>query len=438
MCKNEIVKVLLLGSGSKEHVLAWKLWCSEKYKDAEIIAIPGNLALGNRIECLNIPLDDINRLIEISIARQVKLVVVGESKLFSKAIVDRFQAHGIKIIGPSYAAAQIEWSQDFGKKLMIDNNIPCARFVSFNNLPMAQAYLQTCKFPLRIRTDLQFNKPFSSIPVQELNRANKILQQLFKKKLFSQEETKVIFEEIIEGFEFTINVIADGKEAVSLVPVQSYRDSEIGIDMGAYGPSSILNADLLTEIRESIINPTIHALQNMNSPYSGFLAFDIALDSNDAMKPKLIQYRTSLLDSDAQVVIPLLDEDLFEILLATANNDLSHYYSGFHRFLGSALTVNVHANDQIHDIPAEVQTIEILGNLDEELGSLNTSLDALPIVFYGKRKSTEKHSSEEEVFGATAVANNLVDAQILAYRIADKIQIPSKYYLKDIGDQGMI
>ena len=430
------MKVLIIGSGSKEHVLTWKLWCSEKYRDTEIVLVPGNLALAGSVECLDIKIDDIDRIVDIAIARKVNLVIIGEAILFSQGIVDKLQAEGIKVVGPTKVAAQIEWSQHFAKQLMIENQIPCAKFVSLSGLAMAQAYLLTAKFPLRIRSDLQFEKNFNSTIVNNKEQALAILQKLFKKKLFSKIEPTIILEEVVEGYEFTINVIADGKRALSLVPVQSYRDD--GSDMGAYGPSSMIDLRILSTIRESIINPTIDVLAKMGRAYSGFLAFDIVLDRNDNFNPKLIQYRTTLLDSDAQVVLPLLDEDLFELLTASATGDLSLYEAGLHRFLGSALSVNVHANDRLYDLPPEVQTIELLHDLNNQLNIMRANLDAVPIIFYGKKRQSGSKNSEDEVFGATAVASNLVDAQILAYKIADSIALPSKYYLKDIGDQGML
>ncbi len=440
---------MLIGSGSKEHALIWKLLASEKYNDLEIIVAPGNLALSRIAECLDIDINDVDRLLDIAIARNISLTIVGEARLFTKGIVDRFREAGKLIVGPTQAAAEIEASNYFAKDLMYSRNIACPRFVCLDNLNVALAFLNSVSFPIKIRLDREFDGHEFLQLATDFKEARRILKQMFKQKFLSRNLPRVVIEECIEGHEFTINTICDGKNALMLPPVQAYRNyndtTEGYYDMGAYAPTPVLTDSLMKRIRHEIINPTMDALRDLSDPihdraYTGILAFDLVLDTNDAFKPKLLQYRSVLADSDAQVVLPLLDEDLYEVLASSANSDLSFYKDGFHKFSGSALAVNIVAGDSFAGIPGQIHNLEVLESINERLEAKYGSLNGIPLVFYGLtgRKDKDSAGVEAEVFGATAVAENLLDAQILAYKLADTISVPSKYYERNIGDQGMI
>lgn len=437
------MKILIIGSGSKEHAIIWKLISSEKYKDIEIILAPGNPVLSKLVECIDVDINDTDRLLEIAIARNINLTIVGEAKLFSKGIVDKFRQANKNIFGPTMLAAQIESSNIFAKDLMIRHHIPCMRFAAFDNLNLALAYLNATEFPVKIRPDKVFEEELPAYIAEDFKDARRILKELFKQKFLSnQANNKVIFEEIVTGYNFTINTICDGKRALSLPPVQGYRDFESDFfDKGAYAPTPILSDRIMFKIRNEIINPTITALHKEGIDYTGLLAFDIVLNLNDEMKPKLIQYRTFLTDSDAQVTLPLLDEDLYEIMSSSANLDLSYYKDGFHKFLGSALAINIfNENGSEPSFGPEHTNIDLLNILNEEMDNLQGVIKGIPLIFYGT-KPIEKHSrkiAETEIIGATAVAETLVDAQILAYKLADSISIPAKTFSRDIGDQGMI
>lgn len=432
------MKVLLIGSGSKEHAIIWKLLSSEKYRGLEIITVPGNQALAKITECIQVDTNDIHRLLEIAIARNIHLTIVGEPRLFNQGIVDLFKKNGKLILGPTKAAAQLEASNAFAKDFIYRNEIPGSRFVCFDNQVIAEAFLERATFPLRICADNQFQENKAAKIVGDSVEAKKILKTMFKTKFLSRKISKVIFEEVLEGPKLTINTICDGNRGLSLLPVQPYRDNcqvDSYHDMGAYAPTPILTGDLMKEIREKIINPTIEALKKEGRAYTGLLAFDLILDTKNQLSPKLLNYRTCFADSDAQVVLPLLDEDLFELFLAAANNDLSFYQEGLHKFLGWALAVNVIAADSVAGYRQNLGALDLINN---ELGEISQSFSGIPLVFYGLTGAKKSHEKESEIFGATAVAENLLDAQILAYKLAGKITVPSKYYEANIGDTGMV
>jgi phosphoribosylamine--glycine ligase len=438
------VKILVIGSGSKEHALVWKLLASEKYRDLEILAIPGNKALRKFVQCVeDVDINDINRILEIAIARQIHLTIVGESKLLAKGIVDKFQAAGKLIFGPSISAAEIESSNVFAKDFMMRHNIPSARYACFDQLNMALTFAGTVEFPIGIRTDKKFENEKSYFIAEDLKEARAILKELFKQKFLAVEKPRITIEELIEGHQFTLNFICDGKRALSLLPVQGYRDPQnldIYFDRGAYAPSPLITDQIMYKIRHSIINPLISGLEQEGRPYSGILALDLALDIKDRLQVKLIQCRTNFADSDAQVVLPLLDEDIFEVYSASANNDLSSFKDGFHKYLGSALSVNIVNESEFINPLNQLQNSYMLDEINEHMDKLSSHLSGIPLVFYGTKSSSTspREKSHAEIFGATAVAESLLDAQILAYKLADTLALPSKSFKKDIGDQGMI
>ena len=435
------MKVLIIGSSSKEHAIIWKLLASEKFKDIEIVACPGNSALSKVVECIDIDTDDIDRLLEVAIARNINLTIVGEAKLFSKGIVDKFRLAQKAIFGPTKAASLIESSNLFAKKLIIDNNIPSSKFVAFDHLDIALAYINSCNFPVMIRSDKIYESEIPAVTAEDFKTARRLLKEMFKTKFLSKDTPKIIIEEVIDGHEFTINTICDGARALSLPPVQAYRDNEMDhySDRGAYAPTPILNDNLMYKIRTMIIDPIMKALKDCGRAYTGLLAFDIALDLKEGLRPKLIQLRTSLADSDAQVVLPLLDEDIFELFMASAKSDLSFYKDGLHKFLGSALSVNIVAGDRTEDL-SPIHSLALLENLNNEITNLQGTINGIPLIFYGTRtiEKASRKLGQAEIFGATAVAESLLDAQILAYKLADSISLPSKSFERDIGDHGMI
>ncbi len=438
------MKILLIGSGSKEHALVWKLLASEKFRDLEILAIPGNKALRKFVQCIeDVDINDINRLLEIAIARQINLTIVGESKLLAKGIVNQFQEAGKLIFGASAQAAEIESSNVFAKDFMIRHNIPSARYACFDQLNMALTFVSTVNFPIAIRVDKKFENEKSFYVAEDLKDARQILKDLFKQKFLVVEKPRVTIEELIEGHQFTVNFICDGQRALSLLPVQGYRDPQnldIYFDRGAYAPTPLITDQIMYKIRHYIINPLIRGLAQEGRPYSGILALDLALDIKDGLQVKLIQCRTSFADSDAQVVLPLLDEDLVELYSASANNDLSSYKDGLHKYLGSALAVNIVNEAETINPLNPLQGNYMLDEINEHIDRLSSSLSGIPLVFYGTKTSTisPHEKAHAEIFGATAVAESLLDAQILAYKLADTLAIPSKSFKKDIGDQGMI
>lgn len=417
---------MIIGSGIAEHVLAWKLLASEKYRaDIEIIACPGNKVLSKFSECLDLDIKDIDRLLEIAIARKITLTIVNDSNLLQQGIVDKFRAAEQAIVGPSSRATFITQSHCFAKNFMISNDIPCPRFAIFDNLEIALAYLNSAKFPLRIRED--DSQKISHI-AENPEQGSEILSKLFKQKFLSMTKNKILLEEIIESPIFTINVFSDGKQALLLPPMQNYKSKDLNNDNGAYAPTPLLNDKTIAKIKKDIIQKVLDCLRKEDRAYTGILAFDLVLENNDF---KLMELRSGFGNSDAQVCLPLLDEDFYELMLASAKDNLSHYKDGLHKFAGFALAINI-TNTQ----PSKPNLIQ---DLEAEIEKQNNSFDGIALLYYGNKYHPEDPKLiTTEIFGASAVAQTLVEAQILAYKTVSAIDLPTKIYEKNIGDQGLV
>jgi phosphoribosylamine--glycine ligase len=308
---------------------------------------------------------------------------------------------------------------------------------------MALTFVSTINYPIAIRADKKFESEMPYSIAQDLKEARKILKELFKQKFLAVGKSRVTIEEMIEGHQFTINFICDGSRALSLLPVQGYRDpldQDIYFDRGAYAPTPLITDQVMYKIRHSIINPLMQGLQDDGRPYTGILALDLAMDIHDGLQVKLVQCRSNFADSDAQVVLPLLDEDLYEVYSASANHDLSNYKDGLHKYLGSALSVNIVSETGLVNPANPMQGNFMLDEINEHIDRVSANVAGIPLVFYGTKSTllTHRERAHAEIFGATAIAENLLDAQILAYKLADTLALPSKSFQKDIGDQGMV
>ncbi len=461
------MKILILGSSASVHSILWKLCQSEKYP-IHIILAPANFELISElrskgsektIECLDTDIYDIERLSEIAMVRGIDLCIPCEAELYELGIVDKFRELGLSILGPKKASARLESSRFFARELMYEANIPAPKYAAFDNIHMAKAFLPSIKIPSVLRADNPFGMETSSIIAREPSQAEAFIESYFGD--FSQKSARVIIEEYIEGPLYSIATICDGEQALSLPIVQSYRD--LDLDLGGYAPAPELNDTVMFAIRQQIIDPCIAAMKAHQSPYTGFLVFDVVVLSHRE-KPSLeskvveetnldtqlelylVQVRSCLNDTEAHVIMPLLDEELCELLKASARADLSYFADGLHRYPGSALNINL--IDEAEDRAEEELIKEKIHNSIKEMSA---SLNAAALIFEGSSNMTTKaklrklsvsgeQNTGKKILSTTAVAETLIDAQILAYKMAETASSlsPNVKYKRDIGDQGML
>ncbi len=434
------MKILVIGSSAREHAIVWKL--QQSHKNLEILCSPGNAGIAEVTECLNVAETDIDRLVELALVRKVDLTIVGSPQALAMGIADRFKAQHLRVFGPSKEAAELDWSRYFAKEFAFRHKIPSPKYASFDNKQMALVYAESQKFPCLIKSDGLRNEGSMTI-VNSKEEATLAVEKYFP---FGN---RVIIEEYLEGQEATVITICDGSFALSLPPAQDHtnaQDGDLGPatdGMGAYAPNPVISTALMQKIRYSIIDPTVNGMRMEGKPYMGALSFNLIIDKNDDVK--LVDYKSSFTDPETQVVLPLFDEDLAEVCLASAKEDLSAYQEGFHKFLGSALCVNlVSAGYPENCEKGKLIDFSHLNEKDPSLtgapGELEQVLKAKSLIFHGAtRKIGDAFMSDGgRVISATAVAENLVDAQVLAYKLAEKIDFDGKHYRRDIGDSGMV
>lgn len=441
------MNVLVIGSGGREHAICWKLHQSSHVK--QIFCSPGNAGIAEIATCVPVPPTDIERLAEFAIVQKIDLTIASMDEPLARGIVDYFRKKGLRIFGPTKEAAKLEWSKYFAKEFMLRHNIPTASYACFEQKEFALAYAKSQKPPIVVKADgLALGKGVTV--AQSFEEAKIAIHNCFDGK-FGPAGEKVVIEEFMRGHEVSVFAISDGKDAVTLVPAQDYKrlyDGDSGPNtggMGAYAPVPFMTGELIGQVKEEIIMPTIKGMEKEGNPYHGILYCGLMV--TDESKIKVVEFNSRLGDPEAQVVLPLLDEDLFEICWAVTEGDLGKYKEGFHRLGGAALCVVIASDGYpenyqkgiLIDFSKLNEPVEIVSGKNPQ--TLEAILRAKGIIFHaGTARDADGRlvSNGGRVLGVTALADSLLDAQVLAYKLCERIDFEGKYYRKDIGDKGMV
>ena len=317
------MKILVVGSGAREHTLVWKLAQSPKVKD--IYAAPGNAGTAQIAHNLNISSTDIESLAKAAQDKGVELVVVGPEAPLADGIVNYFQRIGIPIFGSTKAATEIESSKVFAKELMQKYNIPCARSASFSIYTQAKEYIQKQTLPIVVKADgLAAGKGVTiadSIP-----QALDALDEIMKSRAFGTAGDRVVIEECLSGEEMSAFAFSDGTTVIPMVAACDYKrvyDGDQGPNtggMGSYSPPHFFNPILARTVKETIMEPTIKAMAQEKRQYKSVLYSGLMVTSNG---PKVLEFNARFGDPEAQVTLPLLKTDLTDILVAVINGNLN-------------------------------------------------------------------------------------------------------------------
>lgn len=441
------MKVLVIGGGGREHAICWKLKQSSHVK--EIYCAPGNAGIAELATCVDIKPTDIDRLAELAIVQNIDLTIVGMDDPLALGIVDYFKKKNLRIFGPTKDASKLEWSKYFAKEFMLRHGIPTAGYASFDNREFALAYAKSKELPLVIKADgLALGKGVTI--ARTLEDANIAIHECFDGK-FGEAGNRVVIEDFIKGQELSIFAISDGENATLLVSAQDYKklyDGDEGPNtggMGAYAPVPFATPELLGKIKEEVIDPTIKGMKEEGYPYEGVLYAGLMIDEKGNLN--VIEYNSRFGDPEAQVVLPLLDEDLFEICWSVTEGDLGKYKEGFHRLDGASLCVVIasggYPKKYQKGIPIDFsrlnEPVEVISGKNPQ--KLESILKAKGVIFHaGTARDTDGRlvSNGGRVLGVTAIADTLLDVQVLAYKLAERIDFEGKYYRKDIGDRAMV
>ena len=412
------MNVLLLGSGGREHALAWKLAQSPALE--KLWAAPGNPGIAEYAELADIPVSDHRSIIDFCLRHSISFVVIGPEAPLVAGLADNLRTMGIHVFGPNKAAAQLEGSKGFTKDLCARENIPTAAFAKAESRDGAIAALDDFGLPVVIKADGLAAGKGVTVALSRLEAEEAILA------IFEEPGASVVIEEFLEGEEASLFVLTDGETILPFGSAQDHKrvgDGDVGPNtggMGAYSPAPVLTPELEARAIETIVRPTVEAMARMGSPYSGVLYAGLMLTAEG---PKLIEYNARFGDPECQVLMLRLEEDLLELMVATARGELAGRAAP--RFSeGSALTVVMAANGY----PGTPESGGAIGGIHaaETTGArvfqAGTRMEGETLVANGGR-----------VLNVAASGRNVREAQAAAYKAVDAIDFPTGFFRRDIG-----
>ncbi len=416
------MNVLLIGSGGREHALAWKLAQSPLLET--LYAAPGNPGIAEHASLAGVDINDHAAVVAFCRDVKIDLVVVGPEAPLVAGIADALKDAGIKVFGPTAAAARLEGSKGFTKDLCADYDIPTAAYGRFNNAPKAKAYVRQCGAPIVIKADgIAAGK--GVVVAMTLQEALDAVDACFE-GAFGAAGAEVVVEEFLEGEEASVFCLCDGKMALPFGTAQDHKrvgDGDEGPNtggMGAYSPASIVSPDIQAQIMREIIDPTMRGMAEKGCPFSGVLFAGLMLTRDG---PKLIEYNTRFGDPECQVLMMRLKDDLLPILSAAAEGDLDGFTP---RWSGDKALTVVMAADGYPETPLKGTVIRGIGAADLQarvkVFHAGTALQGGEIVASGGR-----------VLNVTATGLTVREAQERAYAGVDEIDWPEGFCRTDIG-----
>ena len=420
------LKILVIGSGGREHAVVWKISRSKKVK--KIYTAPGNPGTAKLAENIGIDASDINGLIKFAKEKKIDLTFVGPEGPLIDGIVDKFTANKLAIIGPSKKAAAIEGSKIFAKKMISKYGIPTAKFQVFTDYKKAVFYVQSQKYPLVLKADGQcFGKGVKVAKNKE--EAQDFLEKLLVQKIFGQSGNKVIIEEYLEGPEISFMLATDGDNFVSLIPSQDHKrvfDKDTGPNtggMGAFAPLPFVGKKLIKRIEKEIVIPALMAMKKEGYPYKGILYPGLILTSQG---PKVLEFNCRFGDPETQSVLSLLKTDIIDLFQAIIKGKIDKLKLSWHT--GYAVCVVLSADGY----PGKYQKGQQIRGLEKIKNAF---------VFHsGTKESVNKIvASGGRVLGIAARGNSLKNAIKNAYKSIGKngIHFSGMHYRKDIGQKGL-
>ncbi|MEO0071276.1 MAG: phosphoribosylamine--glycine ligase [candidate division WOR-3 bacterium] len=419
------MKVLVVGSGGREHALVWAL---TRFKH-KVFCVPGNFGISRMAECEDIYPLDIPGIISFAQKKKVDLTIVGPEAPLVAGIADEFEKKGILLFGPKASAACLEGDKAFAKHLMERYEIPTARFTVFEEFEQADDFLKKGKFPLVIKASgLAAGKGVSVVNSYE--EGVNFLKSSMKEGKFGEAGKKVVIEEFLSGEECSIIGLCDGKKVYFLLPSQDHKrllDDDKGPNtggMGAYAPVPAVTQDVLNRIVAEVFQPLLTAFEKEGIDYRGAIYAGIILTSSG---PKVLEFNCRFGDPETQAILPLLEVDLAQICFECALGNLSNPAPPVSTAKRWAVCVVAAAPGYPGDYQKE---LPISGEL---IGGENT------IVFHAGTKLIDGKivTSGGRVLGVTGLGETLAEAQERAYYGIGLIHFPNMHYRHDIGAKGL-
>ena len=423
------MKILVVGGGGREHAIIKKL--KESPKVTELFAAPGNGGIAEDAVCVDIKATDVDAIVDFATKEKMDYVVVAPDDPLVLGMVDALAEKGIPAFGPRKLAARIEGSKAFSKDLMKKYGIPTAEYEVFEDATRAMEYIQSKgKYPVVIKADgLALGKGVLICETEQ--QAQDGLKRMLEDKIFGNSGSRVVVEEFLTGPEVSVLSFTDGKTIKPMVSSMDHKralDSDKGLNTGGMGtiaPNPYYTPEVAQQCMDEIFLPTIRAMEQEGCPFTGCLYFGLMLTPNG---PKVIEYNCRFGDPETQVVLPLLQGDLLEIMLATTNGTLEQTPVEFAQ--SSAACVILASGGY----PQKYATGKIISGLEK--GQL---ANKSALVYHAGTKQTPEGlaTSGGRVLGVTAVADTLQQAIQKAYTAAENISFEGMHFRKDIGQRAL-
>ena len=421
------MQVLVIGSGGREHALAWK--SAQDNSVTKVFVCPGNAgtALEQKLSNISIDANNFQAIEDFCIKENIGLVIIGPEQPLVNGLADYLQSKGIKTFGPSQASAQLEGSKTFSKDFFIKYGIPTAAYASFDNYTAAKDYINDIEYPTVIKADgLAAGK--GVIICNNKEDAVEALESIFKDQAFGEAGSRVVIEDFLEGEEASFIAVVSKDKIVSLATSQDHKavgDGDVGLNtggMGAYSPAPIVDERMHQKILNEVMKPTMDGLIAEGSPYLGFLYAGIMINKGEL---KVLEFNCRFGDPETQPIMLRLKSSLVQLCLAAIDDQLDSYkiiWTDKHAcgvVIASSGYPESYASD--HEV-----TIKPSDDLDMKLFHAGTRLDGDTVRTAGGR-----------VFCATALGDDLKSAQAKAYNLVNTVSFEGAFCRKDIGYKGI-
>ena len=418
------MNVLIIGGGGREHALAWK--AAQSAKVSQVFLAPGNAgtALEDKLTNVDVGAEDVPALVVFAEQNQIDLTIVGPEVPLVLGVVDAFQAKGLKIFGPSQAAAQLEGSKAFTKDFLERHNIPTADYQNFTEIEPALAYVQQKGAPIVVKADgLAAGK--GVIVAMTLTEAEDAIRDMLAGNAFGEAGSRVVIEEFLDGEEASFIVMVDGKNVLPFATSQDHKrvgNGDTGPNtggMGAYSPAPVVTSDIHQRVMQDVIYPTVKGMAAEGNTYVGFLYAGLMIMADGT--PKVIEYNCRFGDPETQPIMMRLQSDLVELVEAALDGKLDQIQAEFDT--RAAVGVVLAAGGY----PASYGKGDVIDGL--ELGDANSK------IFHAGTKNIDGKVTTNggRVLCATALGNTVTEAQQNAYKLAKTISYNGMFYRDDIA-----
>ncbi|MCG6401418.1 phosphoribosylamine--glycine ligase [Vibrio fluvialis] len=419
------MRVLIIGSGGREHALGWKV--AQNPAVETVFIAPGNAgtALEAKLQNVNITVEDVAGLVAFAQNNAIELTIVGPEAPLVIGVVDAFRAAGLPIFGPTQAAAQVEGSKAFTKDFLARHNIPTAAYANFTEIEPALAYVREQGAPIVVKADgLAAGK--GVIVAMTLEEAEDAIKDMLAGNAFGDAGSRVVVEEFLDGEEASFIVMVDGENVLPMATSQDHKrvgDQDTGPNtggMGAYSPAPVVTQAIHDRVMQEVIYPTVRGMAAEGNPYTGFLYAGLMIDSTGA--PKVIEYNCRFGDPETQPIMMRMQSDLVELCLAAIDGKLDQVESKWdpRASIGIVLAAGGYPGDYAKgDVISGLPTTEVEGQKVFHAGT--TDKDGHVVTNGGR------------VLCATALGNTVSEAQQRAYELAKQISWNGMFHRNDIG-----